>query len=60
MMKLFSQLEHVERATPLARRDDGKISGLQLGFFLEDERRQGLPDGMAHPTGPQLAPNEIM
>lgn len=26
MMKLFSQLEQVESATPLARREDGKIS----------------------------------
>jgi len=26
MMKLFSQFEHVESATPFARKDDGKIS----------------------------------
>jgi hypothetical protein len=26
MMKLFSQFEQVERATPLARREEGKTS----------------------------------
>ena len=33
MMKLFSQLEHVDRATPLARSEDGKISdGIAQGM----------------------------
>lgn len=26
MMKLFNQLEQVDKATPLARREEGKIS----------------------------------
>lgn len=35
MMKLLSQLEHVESATPFARRDDGNTSVTRLedGFF---------------------------
>jgi hypothetical protein len=28
MMKLFSQFEQVERATPLARREEGKTSAV--------------------------------
>lgn len=32
MMKLFSQFEQVESATPLARREEGKISGLSVLF----------------------------
>ena len=40
-MKLLNQLEHVDKATPFARRDDGKIS-----------------DGIAHGTGPHVAPKE--
>jgi len=34
MMKLFSQLEQVDNATPLARSDDGNISaeGISLGL----------------------------
>lgn len=30
MMKLFSQLEQVDRATPFARREEGKISVVMM------------------------------
>lgn len=29
MMKLLNQFEHVERATPFARREEGKISKVE-------------------------------
>lgn len=32
MMKLLSQLEQIEMATPLARKEDGKISGMRLAM----------------------------
>lgn len=41
MMKLFSQLEQVDRATPLARREEGKISVTILSAGDRSER-QGL------------------
>lgn len=34
MMKLFSQFEQVDRATPFARREEGKISTLVSFFFF--------------------------
>lgn len=35
MMKLLSQFEQVERATPLARREEGKISAVVSSIPLE-------------------------
>jgi hypothetical protein len=54
MMKLFSQLEQVDNATPLARSDDGNISaeGISLGL----KHWSHAWDGMAHETGPHEAP----
>ena len=43
IIKLLSQFELVERATPFALKELGKIS-----------------EGMAHGTGPQLAPKDSM
>lgn len=63
MMKLLSQLEHVESATPFARRDDGNtsVNRLEDGFFRPGKENEvDLPEGMAQPTGPQLAPNAII
>ena len=49
MMKLFSQLEQVDNATPLARSDDGSTSaeGTKLAFETL-EPPLNLPHGMAH------------
>jgi hypothetical protein len=63
MMKLFSQFEQVESATPLARREDGKIS-VRRSVLVTDSFRItiqiDIPEGMAHGTGPHEAPKDSM
>lgn len=51
-MKLLSQLEHVDIATPLARSDEGNISGKvdvstyhPFRLILRNKRRAGDPRG---------------
>lgn len=68
MIKLLNQLEQVDRATPLARREDGKISGYSIvvrflawfclcyDFFDEIN----IPAGIAQGTGPHEAPKASM
>lgn len=62
MIKLLSQLEQVERATPLARREEGKISRyVRLMPGEHDERiKKYVPEGIAHGIGPQVAPKASM
>ena len=61
MIKLLSQFEQVERATPFARREEGKISTLIVSSGVCDVEMYGdLPDGIAHGTGPHDAPKLSM
>lgn len=62
-MKLFSQFEQVERATPFARRDDGKIStgkDSSIGNLGQLDAGSHLPEGTAQGTGPHVAPKLSM
>ena len=59
-MKLLSQFEHVDKATPFARRDEGKISAGLLAAVNISGLQGKLPDGIAQGTGPQLAPKASM